>query len=86
MYIIYERDADVPKHSSDGGLKSQPTPPPLNFPSLFIIEKLGLLTHVVGNLSHKGIARRALPASGGKDAVGEIKMLIKVNDTHTVSM
>ena len=24
----------------------------------------------MGNLSHKGIAGRALPASGGKDAVG----------------
>ena len=34
------------------------------------IETLRQLTHVVGNLSHKGIARRALPASGGKDAVG----------------
>ena len=30
--------------------------------------KLRLFTRVVGNLSHKGIA------SGGKDAVGEIKM------------
>ena len=36
----------------------------------FFIEKLRQLTHVVGNLYHKGIARRALPASGGKDAVG----------------
>ena len=35
----------------------------------FIIEKLRLLTHLVGNLSHKGIVRRALPVSGGKDAV-----------------
>ena len=26
--------------------------------------------HVVGSPSHKGIARRALPASGGKDEVG----------------
>ena len=34
------------------------------------IEKLRQLTHVVGTLSHKGIARRALPASGGKDVVG----------------
>ena len=33
-------------------------------------EKQGLLTNVVGNLSHKGIARRAFPASGGKDEVG----------------
>ena len=37
---------------------------------IFFIEKLRQLTHVVGNLSHKGIARRVLPASGGKDAVG----------------
>ena len=36
----------------------------------FFIEKLRQLTHVVGTLSHKGIARRALPASGGKDVVG----------------
>ena len=28
-------------------------------------------------LSHKGIARRALPASGGKDAVGENKNVNK---------
>ena len=34
------------------------------------IEKLRQLTHVVGTLSHKGIARRALPASGGKDVDG----------------
>ena len=40
----------------------------LNF--FIIIEKLKQLTHVVGTLSHKGIARRALPASGGKDVVG----------------
>ena len=26
----------------------------------FFTEKLGLLTHVLGNLSHNGIARRAL--------------------------
>ena len=38
---------------------------------LNFIEKLRLLTHVVGTLSHKGIARRALSASGGKDAVRE---------------
>ena len=31
---------------------------------LIFIEKLG-------NLPHKGIARRDLPASGGRDAVGE---------------
>ena len=37
--------------------------------ALFFIEKLRQFTNVVGNLSHKGIARRALPASGGKDAV-----------------
>ena len=37
---------------------------------IFFIEKLRQLTHVVGTLSHKGIARRALPASGGKDVVG----------------
>ena len=36
----------------------------------YFIEKLRQLTHVVGTLSHKGIARRALPASGGKDVVG----------------
>ena len=36
----------------------------------FFIEKLRQLTHVVGTLSHKGIARRALPASGGKDVDG----------------
>ena len=39
----------------------------------YFTEKLRLFTHVVGNLSHKGVARRALPASGGKDAVGENK-------------
>ena len=38
-----------------------------DFLNFFIIEKLRQLTHVVGTLSHKGIARRALPASGGKD-------------------
>ena len=36
----------------------------------FFIEKLRQLTHVAGTLSHKGIARRALPASGGKDVDG----------------
>ena len=36
----------------------------------FFIEKLRQLTHVVGTLSHKGIARRALPASGVKDVDG----------------
>ena len=41
---------------------------------IFFTEKLRLFAHVVGNLSYKGIAERALPASGGKDAVGEIKM------------
>ena len=35
----------------------------------YFIEKLRQLTHVVGNLSHKGIARRALPASGGNIVV-----------------
>ena len=42
------------------------------FLNLFFIflEKLRQLTHVVGTLSHKGIARRALPASGGKDVDG----------------
>ena len=39
------------------------------FLNLFI-EKLRQLTHVVGTLSHKGIARRALPASGVKDVDG----------------
>ena len=34
------------------------------------IEKLRQLTHVVGTLSHKGIARRALPASGVKGVDG----------------
>ena len=37
---------------------------------LFFIEKLRQLTHVVGTLSHKGIARRALPASGVKGVDG----------------
>ena len=36
----------------------------------FFIEKLRQLTHVVGTLSHKGIARRALPASGVKGVDG----------------
>ena len=40
------------------------------FKFIFFIEKLRQLTHVVGTLSHKGIARRALPASGGKDVDG----------------
>ena len=53
---------------------------------LFFIEKLRLLTHEGGNLSHKGIARRALPASEGKDAVGEIKNENEVYDTHAFSM
>ena len=39
------------------------------FFKFFFIEKLRQLTHVVGTLSHKGIARRALPASGGKNVV-----------------
>ena len=34
------------------------------------LEKLRQLTHVVGTLSHKGIARRALPASGVKGEDG----------------
>ena len=38
--------------------------------SVRFTEKLRLFTHIVGNLSRKGIARRALPASGGKDVVG----------------
>ena len=38
--------------------------------SFFFIEKLRQLTHVVGTLSHKGIARRALPASGVKGVDG----------------
>ena len=37
---------------------------------LIFIEKLRQLTHVVGTLSHKGIARRALPASGVKGVDG----------------
>ena len=37
---------------------------------LFFIEKLRQLTHIVGTLSHKGIAPGALLASGGKDVVG----------------
>ena len=37
---------------------------------IFFIEKLRQLTHVVGTLSHEGIARRALPASGVKDVDG----------------
>ena len=36
----------------------------------YFIEKLRQLTHVVGTLSHKGIARRALPASGVKGVDG----------------
>ena len=39
----------------------------------YFIVKLRLLTHVVDHFFHKGIARRALPASGGKDAVWGIK-------------
>ena len=42
----------------------------LNFCSVIFLIFLQL-THVVVTLSHKGIARRALPASGGKDVVGE---------------
>ena len=34
--------------------------------TLVYIEKLRQLIHVVGNLSHKGIARRALPLLGVK--------------------
>ena len=46
---------------------------PFFFFFFFFIEKLRQLTHVVGTLSHKGIARRALPASGvkGVDGGGE---------------
>ena len=44
--------------------------------SIFI-EKLRLFAHVVDSPSHKGIARRALPASGGKDAVGGNKIVNK---------
>ena len=42
----------------------------------------------MGTLSHKGIARRALPASGvkGVDGGGGIEKKIKVNDTHAFSM
>ena len=39
---------------------------------LNFIEKLRLFAHVVGSPSHKGIARRALPASGVKMKWGEI--------------
>ena len=42
----------------------------MNIFLIFFLEKLRQLTHVVGTLSHKGIARRALPASGGKDVDG----------------
>ena len=53
-------------------------PPIVNNQQVFLIliftEKLRLFAHVVCNLSHKGIARRALPAFGGKGAVGGIKM------------
>ena len=42
---------------------------------VFFTEKLRLFTHVVGNLSPKGIARRALPASGGIDAVATFFLL-----------
>ena len=42
----------------------------LFFYLFLFIEKLRQLTHVLGTLSHKGIARRALPASGGKDVDG----------------
>ena len=43
----------------------------MHFYFIFLfIEKLRQLTHVVGTLSHKGIARRALPTSGGKDVDG----------------
>ena len=38
-----------------------------------LIEKVRLFAHVVGSPFRKAIARRTLPASGGKDAVGEIK-------------
>ena len=41
----------------------------------------------MGNLSHKGIARRALPDSGGKHAAGGgNKKVNKVNDTHAFGM
>ena len=36
----------------------------------FFMGKLRLLTHVVDHLSHNGIDQCALPAYGGKDAVG----------------
>ena len=36
----------------------------------YFIEKLRQLTHVVGTLSHKEIARRAMPASGVKGVDG----------------
>ena len=38
----------------------------------FFIDKLRLFAHVVGSPSHKGIARRALPASGVKMQRGEV--------------
>ena len=65
-----------------------PLPHPLFFFLNFFIEKLRQLTHVVGTLSHKGIARRALPASGvkGVEGGGRIEKKIKVNDTHAFSM
>ena len=44
---------------------------------LFFKEKLRQLTHAVGTLPHKGIARRALPASGGKDVDGGIQKVNK---------
>ena len=42
----------------------------MRFFLFFFIEKLRQLTHVVDTLSHKGIARRALPASGVKGVDG----------------
>ena len=51
-------------------IKPNASPGPDFFNFLFFIEKLRQLTHVVGTLSHKGIARRALPASGVKGVDG----------------
>ena len=45
--------------------------------------KLRQRAHVLGHLSHNGIAQRALPAPGVKKYV---KDKIKVFDTHSFSM
>ena len=61
------------EHLSHWGVARNYRPKDAVNPGTFfiIIEKLGMLTHVVGNLSHKGIAQRVLPAYGVKDAAGE---------------